>query len=116
MAASWMSALGHSLQSHSAPVQTNVRYASNSYHTRHGSELTRSANGGYARRGSSYQPVIYFINGYKWPRSLWRRRHPLEVGNILWRLVPRSPALRVDDSLRRKPIVLVETAHRYCLS
>jgi hypothetical protein len=46
-------------------------------------------------------------------RSLWRRWHPLEVGNILWRLVPRRPALRVDDSLSGKPIVLVETSHRY---
>ena len=45
-------------------------------------------------------------------RSFCRRWHPLEVGNILWRLVPRSPSLGVDDGLRRKPIVLVETAHR----
>jgi len=29
--------------------------------------------------------------------SFLRRWHPLEVGNILSRLVPRSPALGVDD-------------------
>jgi hypothetical protein len=56
---------------------------------------------------------IGIIVSYKTLRSFWRRWHPLEVGNILWRLVPRSPALRVDNSLRRKPIVLVETTHRY---
>jgi len=33
--------------------------------------------------------------------SFLRRWHPLEVGNILSRLVPRSPALGVDDGLMR---------------
>src|ERR1700686_4429132 len=46
-------------------------------------------------------------------RLLWRRRHPFEVGDIFRRLVPRSPPLRVDNGLRGKPIVLVETPHRY---
>src|ERR1017187_8313563 len=50
---------------------------------------------------------------YKRLRSLWWRWHPLEVGNILCRLVPSSPTLRVDDGLSGKPIVLVETSHRY---
>src|SRR5665811_1771944 len=34
---------GHSLPIHSAPMSTNVRYAPNSDHSRHGSELTRCA-------------------------------------------------------------------------
>src|SRR5450759_4269831 len=34
--------LGHSRPTHSAPVPINVRYASNSDHSRHESELTRS--------------------------------------------------------------------------
>lgn len=38
-----MSALGHSRPSHAAPVPTNVRYASNSNHSKHESKLTRSA-------------------------------------------------------------------------
>ena len=38
-----MSALGHSRPIHSAPVPSNVRYASNSDHSRHRSEVTRSA-------------------------------------------------------------------------
>jgi hypothetical protein len=38
-----MSALGHSLRAHSAPVPINVRSASDSDHSRRGSELTRSA-------------------------------------------------------------------------
>src|SRR5450759_3446563 len=50
---------------------------------------------------------------YKRLRSLWWRWHPLEVGNILWRLVPCGPTLCVDDGLSGKPIVLVETSHRY---
>jgi hypothetical protein len=48
-----MSALGHSLQTHSAPVPINVRYASDSDHSRHGSELTRSANSGLMHRGKT---------------------------------------------------------------
>src|SRR5450756_1229716 len=37
------SVVGHSLPIHSAPMSTNVRYAPNSDHSRHGSELTRCA-------------------------------------------------------------------------
>jgi hypothetical protein len=48
-----MSALGHSLQAHSAPVLTNVRYASDNDHSNHGSELTRSANNDI---WANYQP------------------------------------------------------------
>jgi hypothetical protein len=46
-------------------------------------------------------------------RSLCRRWHALEVGDIFWRFVPRSTIFRVDDGLRGKPIILVETSHSY---
>jgi hypothetical protein len=49
----------------------------------------------------------------KTSRSFWRRWHTLEVGNIFWRLVPRSTIFRVNDGLRGKPIILVETSHSY---
>jgi hypothetical protein len=50
-----MSALGHSLQRNSASVLANVRYASDSDHSRHGSELTRSAN---SRHSASAEVAI----------------------------------------------------------
>jgi hypothetical protein len=58
-------------------------------------------------------PNAVLMFSYKRLRSLWWRWHPLEVGNILWRLVPCGPTLRVDDGLSGKPIVLVETSYRY---
>jgi hypothetical protein len=46
----WKSALGHSLPINSAPVPINVRYASDSDHSRHGSKLTLSARSGIGNR------------------------------------------------------------------
>ncbi len=43
----YLSSLGHSLQSHSAPVPIKVRYASDSDHSNHGPDLTLSANNGH---------------------------------------------------------------------
>ena len=52
-----MSVLGHSLQTLFAPVRTNVRYASDSDHSRHGTELTRSAKSGHLRA----KPCWHFL-------------------------------------------------------
>jgi hypothetical protein len=45
-----MSALGHSRPSHFVPVLNNVRYASDSDHSRYESELTLWANSGLMHR------------------------------------------------------------------
>jgi hypothetical protein len=77
-----MSALGQSLQIHSAPAPINVRYASDSGHSRHGSELTRSANSGnqaFARL-KGLQLASVFDNGRQWfesrPEVLWASGDP----------------------------------------
>jgi hypothetical protein len=44
-----MSALGHSRPSHFVPVLNNVRYASDSDHSRYESELTLWAKSGHCR-------------------------------------------------------------------
>ena len=48
-----MSALGHSRPSHFVPVLNNVRYASDSDHSRYESELTLWANNGLMHRSMS---------------------------------------------------------------
>jgi hypothetical protein len=47
-----MSALGHSLPSHFVPVLNNVRYASDSDHSRYESELTLWARSGLMHRSN----------------------------------------------------------------
>ena len=43
----WTVDMGHSLPTHSAPIPTNVRYASDSDRLGHGSERTRNAMTGH---------------------------------------------------------------------
>ena len=49
----------HSLPMHSAPVSNNVRYASDSDHSRHESDLTRSAGCRLERCRASGMPSRY---------------------------------------------------------
>jgi hypothetical protein len=60
-----MSALGHSLQTHSAPVPINVRYTSDSDHSRHEYELTRSAICRHSADDDDH-PNSTFTTGLKW--------------------------------------------------
>ena len=71
------SAAGQSLPIHSAPVPTNVRYASNSDHSRHESELAQCATTGHFR-GHSLN-VQYRCN-------LKRRRMPFPLRRCHWAL------------------------------
>jgi hypothetical protein len=52
-----MSALGHSRPSHFVPVLNNVRYASDSDHSRYESELTLWANNGLMHRSNRCRPT-----------------------------------------------------------
>jgi hypothetical protein len=53
-----MSALGHSRPSHFVPVLNNVRYASDSDHSRYESELTLWATSGLMHCNNQYQAML----------------------------------------------------------
>jgi hypothetical protein len=57
-----MSALGHSRPSHFVPVLNNVRYASDSDHSRYESELTLWANKRHSLRGYAACGRFYFAS------------------------------------------------------
>jgi len=72
-----MVASGHSLPIHSAPVPNNVRYASDSDHSRHESELTLCAHSnasmrdsaGHHTRGPNGNGLMGTLMGTLWERA-----------------------------------------------
>ena len=72
-----MVASGHSRPIHSAPVPNNVRYASDSDHSRHGSELTLCAHSnvgmrdsaGHHARGPNGNDLMGTLMGTLWERA-----------------------------------------------
>jgi hypothetical protein len=81
-----MSALGHSRPSHFVPVLNNVRYASDSDHSRYESELTLWAITGLMHRSKQRPLFDHLVGGRE------QRRRDSEV--------QRFGGLSIDDKIK----------------